>query len=503
MMTVADLYLELDKTHNIVCFVDLSEITKSPSAVFRLFRDCHKESYTPSERLVFYSGKLPSKKLLEHVQKAAETFDISNNFILICCPHNIANILTDVASQYGSDTPIQNNIIDVNSESELADDFYVADTVCPELWSHLEINNQGQIHPCCIQNDIIGNIQKDQLNDVFGGDTMTNLRNKLLNGVQVSGCSTCWATENVGQLSNRQRHLNLHAKEFYTEWIDHPKIRSLDVKPGNVCNFKCRICGPAASSLYANESLSYLTDPDRVIQIKNNMLDGKWADTDLFSSQLESLLPQLTNLDLYGGEPFLLKQLPNVLQKAIDLGVAKNIRLHFNSNGSIFPKNLIPMFSQFREIDIALSLDNIGQRFELERGGVWKVVEKNVVDFIALKKHNVRVYLFPTINIQNVLYFEELLDWANQIGIELIYNLLHSPHYLNINNMTESAKQLVIDRFRHSKHPILQSIVDQVRNSKGSDGSEFVKHMKEYDRRRSEDLVLTHKEIAHAMGYVL
>jgi MoaA/NifB/PqqE/SkfB family radical SAM enzyme len=502
-MTGVDLHPELNKIYNIVCFVDLAEITKSPSAVFKLFRDCYKEAYAPNERLVFYSGQQPSNKLLGHVQKAASIIDISNDFILICCPHNIANTLADLGKKYGFDTPIQNNVVNIDSESLLTDNFYVADTVCPEPWSHLEIGNQGNIRPCCIQTDIIGSIQKDQLIDVFHSDTMSELRNNMLNGIQVSGCSKCWTTENAGQLSNRQRHLNLNAKKFYTEWIDQPKIRSLDIKPGNVCNFKCRICDSVASSLHANEFLTHYVDSDKAIQIKNNISTGKWADTDLFSLQLESLLPQLTNLDLYGGEPFLLKRLPIILQKAIDLDVAKNIRLHFNSNGSIFPKNLIPLFSQFREIDIALSIDNIGQRFELERGGCWNDVEKNVVDFIALKQHNILVYLYPTINIQNVLYFEDLIAWANQIGIKLIYNLLRQPHYLNINNMTDSAKQLVVDQFSNSKYPILQTIANQVRNSKGSDGSKFVQHMREYDRIRSEDLLLTHKEIARAMGYVL
>jgi MoaA/NifB/PqqE/SkfB family radical SAM enzyme len=502
-MTSIDLHKQLHNIYNLVCFVDLAEVTKSPSAIFKLFRDCYKETYNPNERLVLYSGGHPSKELLAHVQTAASIIDISNDFILICCPHNIANSLIDVGKKYGFATPIQNNVTNINSESILANNFYIADTVCPKLWSHVEINNQGHIRPCCIQTDIIGHIQKDQLIDVFHSDVMSKLRTNLLNGVQVSGCSKCWATEKNGQVSDRQRHLTLNAKEFYTEWIDNPKIRSLDVKPGNVCNFKCRICGPTASSLHANESLTHTVEPDKVIEIKNNISTGKWADTDLFSSQLEVLLPQLTNLDLYGGEPFLLKQLPTILQKAIDLDVAKNIRLHFNSNGSIFPEKLIPLFAQFKEIDIALSIDNTGKRFELERGGVWEDIEKNIVNFISLQNRNIRVYLFPTINIQNVLYLKELIDWASQIGIELTYSLLHYPHYLNINNMTESAKQLVIDRFSNSKHPILQAIVNQVRTSKGSDGSIFVQRMNEYDRRRSEDLLLTHQEIAHAMGYVL
>ena len=502
-MTEIELYNHLSKAYNVVCFVNMALITKSPGSIFKLFNKHHKESFSPIEQLVLYSSEQPSVKLLNHIQKAASIIDISNDFILICCPFDITNVLTEVGKDYMIDNPIQSQVMDINSTLKLNDNFYISDTVCPEAWSHLEISNQGNISPCCVQSSIVGNIIKDNVADVFYNDAMTTLRSDLLAGVKVPGCAACWKTENIGHLSNRQQHLKLYAKEFYTNWIDDPTIRSLDIKPGNVCNFKCRICSPIASSLHASEGLTFETDPLSIIKIKNNILNGRWSDDIRFLSQLEVLLPQLTNLDLYGGEPFLLKHLPIILQKAIDLGVAKNIRLHFNSNGSVFPDKLIPLFKQFKEIDIALSIDNTGSRFELERGGSWDEIEKNVVKFVALQQSNIFTYIYPTINIQNVLYFEELLDWADQIGIKIIHNLLHGPGYLSINYMTDQAKQLVITRFCNSKHTTLKTIANQIDNSKGSDGAEFVRHMKEYDRRRSEDFRITHKEIAHAMGYVL
>ena len=499
-MTETELYTNLSKTYNIVCFVDIASITNSPSAIFKLFNKHYKDSFGPSERLVLYSSEQPSDKLLSHIQKAASIIDISNSFILICCPFDITDTLKKASETYEFDETLQSQTLDITSQPVLADNFCISDTVCPQAWSHLEVNNNGNIFPCCVQSDKVGSIVKNDLVDVFYNEYMSSLRTDLLNGNKVGGCSKCWDTESSGQLSHRQRHLKLHAKEFYTEWIDNPVIRSIDIKPGNICNFKCRVCGPVASSLHASEVLKYETNPTTIIKIKNNIVDGKWADDIRFASQLELLLPQLTNLDLYGGEPFLLKQLPQILQKAINLDVAKNIRLHFNSNGSVFPEELVPLFEQFKEVDIALSIDNIGERFELERGGNWKDVEKNIIKFLALP---VRTYIFPTINIQNVLYLEELLNWADQIDIDVTYNLLDVPKFLNINYMTKQAKQLIISRFNNSKHDILRTIATQVAVSAGSDGTDFVQHMKEYDRRRSEDFNLTHKEIAHAMGYVL
>ena len=128
---------------------------------------------------------------------------------------------------------------------------------------------------------------------------------------------------------------------MYSDWIDNPAIRSIDFRPSNVCNFKCRICNPTQSSLIAAEQLLLTKDIKKVNELKNINLKGKWFDNnDQFIDQMYKLLPSLENIDFFGGEPFLLKQLPIFLKKATDSNDSAHIRLHFNTNGSIFPINL-------------------------------------------------------------------------------------------------------------------------------------------------------------------
>ena len=50
----------------------------------------------------------------------------------------------------------------------------------------------------------------------------------------------------------------------------------------------------------------------------------------------------LQKIELYGGEPFLNKQNKNqLLEKLIQKGTSKNIKLYFNTNGtlSVFPNS--------------------------------------------------------------------------------------------------------------------------------------------------------------------
>jgi hypothetical protein len=43
--------------------------------------------------------------------------------------------------------------------------------------------------------------------------------------------------------------------------------------------------------------------------------------------------------------------------------------------------------------------------------------------------------------------------------------------------------------------------VQFIRNCQGSDGSEFLRKMQTTDEYRKQNLLITHKEIAEAMGY--
>jgi sulfatase maturation enzyme AslB (radical SAM superfamily) len=212
-------------------------------------------------------------------------------------------------------------------------------------------------------------------------------------------------------------------------------------------------------------------------------------------------LPSIENFDFYGGEPFLLKQLTRLISTAVSRGHAGHIRLHFNSNGSIFPTHLIEFWSQFKEINLAISIDNVGARFELERGGSWSVIEDNINRFSKLNLPNFKYYLFPSMNIQNVLYLDELYAWADSIGLEITPNYVLEPQCFSIDNLTDRAKSLVVDKFSNSGNAEIQKIVQRITKSAGSDGREFVQIMKNFDNMRAQRFDLTHKEIAIAMGY--
>ncbi len=487
----------MQKTYKVVCFVDMADISKSPGAIFKLFTDHYKSEYKENERLVFYTNEDPGIKLLEHIQQAAMIIDISHCFILICCP-------VDLTDRMGlTDTTMQQIVIECDSVP-LDNGFVVPDTMCVFPFKHLEINHQGAVKPCCLYKTTVGQVPDQSINEIFYSEKMEKLRNDFLNGIKSSDCSHCWNLEDIGLTSSRQASLLLDRQQLYTTWLSKPGVYSLDLKPGNVCNFKCRICNAQSSSLYAGEQLAKSTNPESKLQIQKFIDGSRWFEnSEKFIQEFEELLCQIENLDFYGGEPFLLKNLNTLLSKAVEMERAQNIRLHFNTNGSVFPAHLIDTFKKFKHIDLAISVDCVGPRFEYERGGSWQEIEENIKKLSRLVDDQFSVYLFTTVNIQNVLYLDELYSWAESTGLRVVLNVLKGPQFMNIDYMTQAAKDLVIEKFQNSSIPELQSIANRVKKSPGSNGEKFIEYMQQLDKWRNENFGLTHKEIANAMGYML
>ena len=487
--TTQKIMLNLDQ-FDILAQLDLADASYDHTTVYKLFDALWQEKFNHNQRIVFYTSRQPPKKLLEHIERAAQIIDISEYFILICCPFELS-------------TSLQSIVTEVEETKVFEDNYTIPDSICPIPWSHIEVDISGRYKPCCIYSGSMQKSVRDStIDEAFNSDYMNKLRDDFLQGHRPSGCSNCWKTEDNNLTSNRIRHLNFLQKKLLVTHLDDLKLRSIDVKCGNTCNFTCRICNPHRSSLIAAEVIK--TYPERTFEIKNMLTKNKWASDDsiTFFDDLERALPNLENIDMIGGEPFLVKKFDRIVEAAVKNGYSSRIRLHYNSNGSIFPDSQTKLWSKFKQIDLALSIDNIGERFELERGGSWPDVTNNIKKFLELNLPNLNVYIMPTINVQNVFYIPELLEWAASLELNVVFGYLESPLAFNVDYLTTECKQLIVEKYKRYNHTELNAIAVRIQNSKGSDGSMFVQEATRLDNIRGQSFQTTHPEVAKAMGYV-
>lgn len=392
--------------------------------------------------------------------------------------------------------------------------------ICMLPWISVEATPTGTMRPCCLSTEEISHNGKvlsvDQgLSVAYNSDSMQSLRKQFIAGERPSNCRRCWAEEDAGRTSKRQWHLRKFAQQTeQIRWYDKRpgQLWFLDLKLGNICNLKCRICGTWSSSRWAQEEIDYQTIHDpKSTRAYQQLRQGEWPrKSNSFWNDLENLLPQVKYFEFTGGEPFLISEHAALLQKAVDLDLAKNISIHYNTNGTTWPQDLPDIWKQFKSVLIAFSIDNLGSRFELERSGAsWDQVCNNIVSAKQLRNTypHIKLQACMTINIQNVYYFDELSAWAMAQGFDQLYvNMLHDPAHMSIAHMTFDAANMVIHKLENTVfHPRIHNdvlgLIKFIKNGPGSDGKEFCSFMKRTDANRKENFAHSHPEIAKAMGY--
>lgn len=479
---------------SIICQVDVATLTGRPQDAYEFFQKYHKDKFLSTERLILFSSHSWPSDLIEHLYQASSLIDISNCFVLLVGPKiDQQQVLQLCNSDQSFETLVTDQIVNT---LPMMTKFKLSDCLCPVPWTHLEINNKGDIKACCISQKYLGKIDSDDLEKSFNGTDMINFRQQFLDNVRPLECKNCWSLEDKGLTSYRHLHLSLLKKDLLTKYMSNPKLVSLDIKPGNVCNFKCRICNSQASSQHAQEQFKYKNIP---LTIYN------WAESNsLAINKIQQLIGDIKNLDMYGGEPFLVKSLTSLIQHAVEKGVASQMRLHYNSNGSIYPTDLVSYWPHFKHVDIQFSIDNIGPRFELERGGVWQEVDQNITRLVKLNLPNVKIGIMPAISIMNIYYLDELFSWCDSLGLPVISNYVLYPTPFALSNLTNKARDLIVKKFSNSKWPEMQRILEfiktQIPSDGSNDGSDFRKLTLEFDQMRGQKFCDTHPELASAMG---
>jgi MoaA/NifB/PqqE/SkfB family radical SAM enzyme len=394
--------------------------------------------------------------------------------------------------------------------------------ICMLPWVSVETSPVGSARPCCLALGHITkpdgteyNLNTDTLEEIYNSDYMRDMRQEFIDGKKPEACQRCWDEEAAGRQSKRINSIKkmkplIPLIDFNS--AEPSGMMYVDLKLGNICNIKCRTCGSWSSSKWATEDLQNVPYEQRKTHIaKVFMQQGEWPrKSPVFWDNMRKQLPSIRYFDFTGGEPFMIQEHFDLLQYSAEQGYSKHQQIHYNTNGTQWPEDAEQLWKQFELVEIAFSIDNVGDRFELERSGAkWDEVNANIQRFREMRERNSNITLQVclTINTQNVYYLEELCAWIAEQNFNYDYfNMLHDPRHFNIGEMTAEAKELVINKLRNGqfipRHQLeIDRIIKFIENGPTSDGAKFVREMKRLDQRRNENFAVTHPEIAQAMGY--
>ena len=397
------------------------------------------------------------------------------------------------------------------------------DKFCVLPWISLETSPIGTVRPCCLAEEEItddsGNkfdLNTASFSGIQNSNYMQDLRQEFLDQKQPATCRKCWREERSGRTSKRMHTLD-RLKHMLPEqdWTaDAKPLMFLDLKLGNICNLKCRICGSWSSSTFAAEELANLSrDEDKKSSHHYTMLRaGAWPrENPIFWKEIDQIVDQIRYIEFTGGEPFMIQEHFDMLQRLVDRGLAGQIEIHYNTNGTQWPEQGEAIWRHFKTVEIAFSIDDVGERFEYQRtNAVWTEVVDNIQRFQELrsKNSNIRLQICSTVNVFNVLYLDDLATWIDTQTFDFVYwNMMHEAYYFSINTLPESVKQavsakLTLARVSDRHRAEFDNIIKFMNGGASLDGFILRMRIADLDRKRQQNLVDVESELAKLIDYV-
>jgi len=397
------------------------------------------------------------------------------------------------------------------------------DKFCVLPWVSLETSPIGTVRPCCLADDEIVDDTGEKFNlatanfvDIQNSHHMQTLRQQFLDQQQPQTCRKCWREERSGRTSKRMHTLNRlkHILSDQDSWTQDAKpLLFLDLKLGNICNLKCRICGSWSSSTFATEELQWLRrDEDKKDSPHYKMLrQGAWPrENEKFWTEIDQVVDQIRYIEFTGGEPFMIQEHFDMLQGLADRGIAHQVEIHYNTNGTQWPEQAEQIWRHFKTVEIAFSIDDVGPRFEYQRSNaVWSDVCINIEKFKQLRQkyNNIKLQACITVNVFNVYYLEYVANWAIAQNFNFIYwNMMHEAYYFSISTLPDQAKAGISQKLKSATVPKkiqdeFEKIIEFMNNGASLDGKLLRIRTTDFDYKRGQNLVDVAPEYAKLIDY--
>lgn len=393
---------------------------------------------------------------------------------------------------------------------------------CSLAWVGVTTDPDGTLRPCCVSGDRIlkddgtpYNIGVDKLETIYNSNYYKRLRHDMLKGTKISGCDTCYNNENIGRESRRLINNEVFKDQVFDKTTSDINVQYLDLRLGNQCNLKCRMCSPMNSSMIEDE---FKNNYDPVLDkayLKSNMVLRDWYETTIFDDNINSHLPNLKTLYMTGGEPTLIKKNYDIMQRLIDCGRNEKVTLIINTNMTNSNPKFYQLLKQFKKVVIQMSIDATDDLATyIRHPSDFKVVDNTIKELLSIGD-NISLVAGPVIQILNLNRLVELFDYLesfnrqyNKLVIDIRPGFVFMPEH---NNIQYLPKQYKIDCYRkiymwmmnNSKYQSMQfrNTINALKNKCYDDGfdSDKLKNFLEFntalDRIRNTSLEKANPEL--------
>jgi MoaA/NifB/PqqE/SkfB family radical SAM enzyme len=359
---------------------------------------------------------------------------------------------------------------------------------CPQPFSYVYTNHYGSWKPCCKSS--IGHKPITFEEWWYEDEDLKKLRNALLSDEWSEPledeCSRfCFNSEARGVKSYRQHMIDAWStKDRYKKMnklissfkssghlLTDERVYQIKVRGfGNECNLKCYMCPPQNSTSritemlkVSDESLNMFYDrtfpKEYLINTRKATLNNEREKKQMYEV-IEELGPNIRMLSLTGGEPSMISEYYDLMDKIIEIGESKNIDIFMNSNLTRFNlknRSLIDYFSQFKSFFIQASIDDLFERDEWIRYP--SKFEKVIENLKYLKTiNNCKVSVNVTWSLLNVTNAENICKYFDEQNLNIAQNVnfVKYPNELHVKN--HPYKNELMEKFKNSKYKMVREV---------------------------------------------
>lgn len=431
------------------------------------------------------------------------------------------------------------------------DDLIKNGSFCAIPWVSLMVNTNSQIRFCCIASGqgayptddngkafIAG---KSSLQDAWTSESMRTIREAMISGEKVAACVNCYHQESIGKDSYRQmmtrEWINKIGSEEFSKIIQDsvdsyhnnlPPIVYLDLRLGNLCNLKCRMCSPFNSSQIAKEHFD-LWENTEYQQVWKERWGGNpeylrkeqnWVESNFMWDELIAMIPNLKKVYMTGGEPTMIASNYRFMQECIAAGMSDKIELFFNTNCTNVTDKFLDQLSKFKMVFINASIDGTDLVNDYIRfPSNWNKIRENVEKLANLS--NVVMNITPVVQVYNAQNLTDLLKFAEHlsityhkdIGVDFLIN--RHPNYFDVTILPQqirmqsanSLKDYRSQSARYNQNYLIKNSVDAIINLLEGDRNEnwpklvkdFLSITAVYDQKRQQNFQQALPEIYESL----
>ena len=337
---------------------------------------------------------------------------------------------------------------------------------CVLPWVQVATNTRGLLRLCCNSTPLKNLIQKNNTSlhisnknldeEYKNNQWLCGIRQKMLNAEKVDICERCYKEESSTGDSHRLRSNQKYQKDIDSLMLETNKDGSLaefspkyfDIRLGNVCNLKCRMCNPYSSKKWLEDW--NLISKDRH-QLSDETIKGlkklDWFKDKKTWDIMSKYFYTAEEIYFTGGEPLLINEHVQLLESLIQEGASKNIKLKYNTNLTYLPNKYLELWKDFKQVRLNVSIDGYDKlNSYIRHPSEWGKIKNNLdkLHEVSIENSNFYVQIFITVQMYNLNKITEVYDFLRTYNgfYQVPYiNILNHPRYLNIKCYTKKFKE--------------------------------------------------------------